>query len=62
MLSKVCETLYTVECGKIFGFHLGCSTMNSGLAHFVRYLAYISFSKKDRTVFYLTVLSLAHKT
>jgi hypothetical protein len=49
-----------VESGKIFGFHLGLSTMTSGLAHFVRYVAYISFSQKDRTVFYLTVLSIAH--
>jgi hypothetical protein len=51
-----------VKSGKIFGFHLGLSTMNSGLAHFVRYLAYISFSQKDRTVFYLTLLSVAHNS
>jgi hypothetical protein len=49
-----------MESGKIFGFHLGLGTMNSGLAHFVRYLAYISFSQKDGTVLYLTVLSVAH--
>ena len=56
------ETMSAVESGKIFGFHLGISTMNIGLAHFVRYLRYISFSQKDGTLLYITVLSVAHST
>lgn len=58
----MCDTMSAVESGKIFGLHLGLTTLNSGLAHFVRYLWYISFSQKNKTVFYLTVLSVAHST
>jgi len=58
----MCETMSDVDSGKTFGFHLAFSIMNSGLAHSVRYLWYISFSQNDGTVFYLTVLSDAHST
>ena len=58
----MCETMSAVDSDKIFGFYLALSIMNSGLAHSVRYLWYISFSQNDGTVFYLTLLSVAHST